>query len=246
MFARVLLSTTAILALVNASNAADLPVAAPPPAAPAFTWAGVYVGGQIGYAWAQDNSAFSNWYAQGTGFGPTAFGDATTTPEGAIGGAHIGNNWQINQWVLGLEGEVDGTNLKKSTQPVYFVQATTSAPIQGAILGRVGYAIDRTLIYATGGGAFSWLKNKYVLYGSEGDFGTTLTGWTAGGGIEYAVNDNWSVRAEYRYTKFGYLSDGPIVYPGAYQSHHWTENQVKIGFSYKFSPKPAPGVVAKY
>ena len=64
----------------------------------------------------------------------------------------------------------------------------------------------------------------------------THAGWTVGGGIEYAVTDNWSVRAEYRYTDFGHLTDiTPFVFGiGSTVTHHETENAVRAGFSYKF------------
>jgi outer membrane immunogenic protein len=75
---------------------------------------------------------------------------------------------------------------------------------------------------------------------------TTRNGWTVGGGIEYAVTDNWSVRAEYRYSNFGFFYDGQVVYLGIFQGHRWTENQVKAGFSYKFVSSAPPAVVAKY
>ena len=139
------------------------PISLPPPVyvppAPIFTWTGIYIGGQIGYAWASGNNNF-------TGFDPF-FGplggtflssSAGGTPSGVIGGANVGYNYQINQWVLGLEGSVDGTSLS-NTAVVAFPDGTsltahTKADIQGSIRGRLGVAWDRALIYATGGVAF--------------------------------------------------------------------------------------------
>ena len=80
-------------------------------------------------------------------------------------------------------------------------------------------------------------------------------GWTAGGDIEYAVTDNWWVRAEYRYSNFGHTTDFPFIGELPFSNsfvflqHHLTENQVQAGFSYRFdwtAPQPAVPVVAKY
>lgn len=243
MFTRLLLASTSTLALVGFAAAADLPVTPPP--VPIFTWTGVYIGGQIGYAWAKDNGNLSNQGPLGGTIVPSAFVSSTSNSQGVLGGAHMGYNWQINQWVLGLEGEVDGTSLRKTVLPVSYVSSTTNLFIQGSILGRLGYAFDRVLVYATGGGTYGAIHNSYNVLGQVGSFPTARSGWTVGGGIAYAVNDNWSVRAEYRFSNFGFFYDTPIVYFIS-QTHHWTENQVKVGFSYKFTPTPPVAVVAKY
>jgi outer membrane immunogenic protein len=75
----------------------------------------------------------------------------------------------------------------------------------------------------------------------------TVTG-TVGGGLDYAVTNNWSIRGEYRYSDFGRFNDFPfsLLASVPLARHHLTENQVQAGFSYKFTPfAPAP-VVAKY
>jgi outer membrane immunogenic protein len=89
------------------------------------------------------------------------------SPQGVIGGAHVGYNLQINQWVLGVEGSVDGTSLSKS---VFLSVAGTPATIttraedQGSIRARAGIAFDRALIYATGGAAFTGIANNYSAF----------------------------------------------------------------------------------
>jgi outer membrane immunogenic protein len=246
MLTRSLLASACTLALVGVAAAADLPVTPPP--VPVFTWTGVYLGGQIGYAWAKDNGNLWNYGPLGGTVVPAAFVSSATSPDGVIGGAHIGYNWQVNQWVLGLEGDVDGTSLRKTILPVSYVSSTTNLFVQGAILGRVGYAFDHLLLYATGGGTYGAIHNTYNVLnslGQVGSFQTARSGWTVGGGLEYAVNNNWSVRAEYRYSNFGFFYDSPIVYFIS-ESHHWTENQVKVGFSYKFTSAPSTAVAAKY
>jgi outer membrane immunogenic protein len=244
MLARILIAPTCALALAGSAAAADLPLGPPPPAAPIFTWGGFYLGGQIGYAWGADNSQLTVLSGPlGGGFLPPAYVSSAVSPAGAIGGVHIGHNWQVNQWVLGLEGEVDGTSLNKGIQPTSYLLSNTRSPVQGNIRGRIGIAFDHILVYATGGGAYAAILNAYNVLGAQGNFRTTRSGWTVGGGVEYAVDNHWSVRAEYRYSDFGYFYDGPAVFPQVFESHHWTENQVKAGFSYKFGAS-APAVIA--
>jgi outer membrane immunogenic protein len=89
-------------------------------------------------------------------------------------------------------------------------------------------------------------------FGGSTSASATRVGWTVGGGLEYAVTNNWSVRAEYRYTDFGHSTIfansfiTPFGASGAFFNRHFTENRVQVGFSYKFDTAvPAP-VVAKY
>lgn len=275
-----LASVSAIAFTGSAALAADLPSRAPPPVyvppAPIFTWTGIYVGGQIGYGWLNGNNNF-------TGFDPvTGFGVATNvggTANGVIGGANVGYNYQINQFVIGLEGTVDGTSISNTAVAnvpllggTFGVTANSSIPIEGSIRGRLGFAWDRALIYATGGVAFGGFNTNFNGFGVGAGgvpiFGSTSVsdtrvGWTVGGGIQYAVTNNWSVRAEYRYTDFGSFNEalfpglggigvtGPAgaIVRGAFLNggdHHIQQNLVQVGFDYKFDLFTPPPVVAKY
>ena len=87
--------------------------------------------------------------------------------------------------------------------------------------------------------------------GTNATFSNTRAGWTAGGGIEYAVTDNWWVRAEYRYSNFGHTADfpfaGALPFADSFVSlrHHLTENQVQAGLSYRFDwTVPGPAVAS--
>jgi outer membrane immunogenic protein len=241
----------------------------PPPPVPVFTWNGLYVGGQFGYAWGRDPVSWSGI----SNDDELAAGTISHTPQGVIGGGHVGYNLQYNQWlVLGIEGSVDGTSLSHTLAvPVNDVfgdtpgtiTARSEADVQGSLRGRIGIAFDRALIYGTGGVAFTGLNTTLVdttgfftgVPGSNATFTNTRAGWTAGGGIEYALTDNWWVRAEYRYSNFGHTTDFPFA--GSlpfgdsfvFLQHHLTENQVQAGFSYRFdwtAPPAAIPLVAKY
>ena len=243
-----LLASAGVLALAGSAFAADLPSRAPPPVylppALIFTWTGVYVGGQIGYGWGTDGGNVSVPFAGGI-----AGGGYGGSPSGVIGGAHAGYNYQIQQWVLGLEGDVNGTSLSDtvvSPGGLAGLSSNTRTDIQGSIRGRLGVAWDRALIYATGGAAFGGFNTSYAYpVGGSSSFSNTRIGWTVGGGIEYAITNNWSVQVEYRYTDFGRFTDMPGGL-GMVDQHHFTQNQVQAGFSYKFDMFNPTPVVAKY
>jgi outer membrane immunogenic protein len=236
MIRRFLLPVAALAAAAPAF-AADL---APPPVAipavPLFTWTGLYLGGQIGYAWGTDTLTVF----------PFGFG-TNFTPNGVVGGAHIGYNLQLNQFVAGLEGDVEGTGISRNFSPggpIY----NTSVPVQGSIRARLGVAFDRALLYATGGAAFAGFDTSVTGFPGFDQNSTTRAGWTIGGGIEYALTNNWSIRAEYRYADFGHFE---VATPNtfgfeSFVNHHETENAVRAGFSYKFDSFGGVPAAARY
>jgi outer membrane immunogenic protein len=247
---KLLLSTVAIAALAGQAFAADLPSRKEAPVyvapAPIFSWTGFYVGADIGGAWGNANL----WV-------PGAFGNSfshNTQNNGVIGGGFVGYNYQVNNFVLGLQGEFDGLSNSKNRytsplgyyQDVYQTQASQNWI--ASIDGRLGYAFDRTLIYAVGGVAWSdqsaSLTNLSTGYGVSRS--NTRTGYDVGGGVEYAFTNNWTGRIEYRYYNFGnsntVWNDG--VLNGAFYRTTLTNNVVRVGLAYKFgAPEP---VVAKY
>ncbi len=248
---QILLASVGAIAFAGSAFAADLPYRGPPPVyappPPIFTWTGFYIGGQVGYAWDRDTTDFF------TADPAAPFFSADTRPNGVIGGAHVGYNLQIAPWLIGLEGTVDGTSLSKTISLAGLPALTVHSreDIQGSIRARIGIAFDRVLIYGTGGAAFTGITDHYRIgfpFFLAEQISKTRAGWTVGGGLEYAVTNNWSIRAEYRYSDFGRFNDFPfgILASVPEARHHLTENQVQAGISYKFeSLVPAP-VVAKY
>ncbi|MDE2362779.1 MAG: porin family protein [Hyphomicrobiales bacterium] len=215
----------ALLAGVSstAALAADLPSrkvapAAPAYAAPMFTWSGLYVGLQAGYAWDKVS----------VGATSTVFGflpAASVNNGGFVGGAHIGYNLQTGPAVFGVEGDVEGTTVRNSA-------------LRASVRGRLGFAVDRVLFYGTGGLALA-TSNYNTYYWNNGS--NTRLGWTAGAGVEYAFAPNWSARLEYRYSDFGRTNANGWLAPSVRR----TENAVRLGVSYHFGGPAAP-VVAKY
>lgn len=232
-----LLGATAI-GIVSAS-AADLPVKAPPPPiVPMYNWTGCYVGGQVGYGWGTDSDSET---VTATGV-PSPFSPATdANPNGAKLGGYVGCNWQVpaSAFVLGVEGDGEWAGLKDST-----VFTGTGVPAdsyeasirwEASLRGRVGYAFDRALLYATGGVAFANVNEHDAVGGGPStDNASTRTGWTLGLGLDYAFTPNWIGRVEYRYADFGTFSYQPVVFPAFTENHKITENVIRFGLAYKF------------
>jgi outer membrane immunogenic protein len=260
---KVLLSTVTLVALAGSAFAADLPsrrappVYAPPPI-PVFSWTGFYIGAQGGYEWGRQQSfAFS-----GITGAPTTPGVGVST-SGGIGGAHVGYNFSTQSLpvfgglfggalgtggVIGIEGDVDGTTNHRIFQ-VGGIGLDSREQIEGSVRGRLGVAVDRALFYATGGVAFSNLQTGYtnvtIAAAPQNVFNTTHVGWTVGGGVEYAVTNNWSARVEYRYSDLGSRVDPVSVAGATLFRERLSENRVQGGFSYKFD-SVVPPVVARY
>lgn len=234
MIRKVLICSAAMAAISTAALSADLPSSrapvAPPPI-PVFSWTGVYLGGQVGYAFGNDTLTNA------------AGATVSASPKGVIGGAHAGYNYQFpgNGLVLGLEGDINGSGYKGTGNLAGVNLYTTKIPVEGSIRGRAGFAVDRALFYATGGAAFGSIKDSFVTGDTSS---TTRVGYTVGGGIQYAITNDWSVRAEYRYTNYGTFTETlPIAATSVL--HKDTENKVLAGFSYMFPTILAP-VVARY
>ena len=267
MYKKLFLASAGALALTGSAALAAEPLPPPPP--PPFTWTGPYLGLQIGGAWGP--GAFDL-----IGINPANrrffFFTASNTPSGVLGGAHIGYQYQFNQIVVGVEGSVDGTSLRANSQffaPGFIrndiLNAHATLDVEGSVRAKLGLAWDRALLYGTGGVAFGGFSSNLFVNGITAPvalvgnrfFSNDRVGWTAGGGVQYAVTDNWWVFAEYRYSSFGgfnnplfnFFAPGGAALATAFVDnsvHRIRENQVQAGFSYRFNLlPPPPPVVAK-
>jgi outer membrane immunogenic protein len=246
-----LLASVAATALTAGSAfAADLPkrTSAPTFTAPAplaMSWSGFYVGVQAGGAW--DNVSQTSFAAPALAGAGTGIADISGS--GILAGGHAGYNMQFGQVVVGLEGDVEFSNLRGST--VYAAGTRRYAETnRESIRARLGYAADKALFYVTGGVAFTNgnLRNTNAL--TANSYSVSRTGWTLGAGIEYAIDKNWSARAEYRYSDFGrqsisaFNANDPFV--GTSLKSHITDSAVRLGVSYRFGGPAGGAVVAKY
>ncbi len=220
------------VACVCSVQAADLPMRpAPAPVAPVayappvYNWSGFYIGGHIGGGF--ENSSWTD---------PFTGSNDTFNNSGFLGGAQVGVNTQFNWLVLGLEGDFSWTSAIKGTGTVSVGDSITTSPQwTSTVTGRIGAAFDRLLVYGKGGVAFAEDKSTFTpVGGATATDTTTRVGWTAGAGLEYALTDNWSVRAEYDYLGFGskQLSFATPVTTNA----DLNVQEVKAGFDYKFGP----------
>lgn len=198
---------------VGPALAADLPRAQQPivkaPAvvpAPVFSWTGFYIGGNVGYGWGSGNDA-----ADLLGI----------KPQGWFGGGQVGYNYQFgNNIVAGLEADFQGGDISDGVAGV-----DSKLDWFGTVRGRLGYAFGRVLPYVTGG--FAYGNNSIDNLGWSQS--KTLTGWTAGAGIEYALTDHWTAKTEYLYTDLG-----SSFYDNLGASSGVTAQTAKIGINYKF------------
>jgi len=209
--------------------AADFPVKARAPMqAEIYNWTGIYVGGHAGYS-------------RGT---LTSNSDSTIdhAPDGIVGGVHIGANWQWNWIVLGIETDLALSNIdgEDSTTAVGFnADVDSRMKYLGTVRGRLGVAIDRTLIYATGGYAYSEIDARVrVSVGGipivSGSDQISLQGWTIGAGIEQAVTNNLIVRLEYLYVDFGTTTSVVNLGFPFQDQFQWQSHIARAALSWKF------------
>ncbi|MEP9354737.1 outer membrane protein [Xanthobacter sp. KR7-65] len=173
---------------------------------PVFSWTGFYIGGNAGYGW---------------GTGEDALGVAGIDPKGAFGGGQLGFNYQFgNNIVAGLEADIQGGDLSAGAPGL-----SASLGTLGTVRGRLGYAVGPVLPYVTGGFAYGNMSVD-TLGASQSK---TLTGWTAGAGLEYALTEHWTAKTEYLYTDLG-----SKFYDTLGASAGTTSQTARIGINYKF------------
>jgi outer membrane immunogenic protein len=190
---------------------------APPPRAPAtyvpvivpgFSWTGIYVGINGGYNFGSVNPPFP--------------GAAGVNANGFLIGGTLGGNYQFGSFVVGIEGDGDYNSDNQNG-----FKSTWLATVRG----RAGFAYDRVLFYGTGGAAFANGQLAAVAATPTAAAfpggSATITGWTAGGGIEWAFTPNWTAKVEYLYADFPTPSIGG-------NSFKFTDNIVRAGINFKF------------
>jgi outer membrane immunogenic protein len=215
----VAVACVASIVVSSAASAADLPRKALPYSSPVYgpVWSGFYAGVNAGYGWATYDTALG-----------------TDKMKGFVGGGQLGYNWQISSFVLGVEGDLQYSAQKRTETAVVGGITFTGeekVPWFGTARGRVGYAFDSILIYATGGAAWSNLKASISALGATISTDTTKMGWTAGGGVEWMFMPRWSVKAEYLYIDSGSTD---LTIAGVTASGKLKDQIARIGVNYHF------------
>ena len=200
---------------------------APVPAAVVYNWTGFYIGGNIGYSWgrSRDTSTLTN------GAGTVLFTSIDRSSlNGVVGGVQIGYNWQMQNWVWGLEADIQGTGERGSRAftcptgvctPPFGVIAVFPGPAVpvavdqklewfGTVRGRAGVLVSpQVLLYATGGLAYGEVKTSETI-GLAALTGFSnkdvKVGYTVGAGIEGMIAANWTAKLEYLYVDLGRVS----------------------------------------
>lgn len=214
------------------ASAADLKGASllpPAPELPSFyDWSGIYLGVQGGYSWGRDRLRTAS--ALAPGFATALSFDS----ESGFGGAQAGFNYQSGAIVFGVEADVEALDASRG-----WIGANGSGRIardwQGSVRARLGYAMDRILVYGTGGAAFTEFDYRFVGTGGLTDVSTqSRTGWNVGAGVNYAF-DRVVVGTEYRYTDFGRMNRaGGIAFPGQVTEQETRAHSLRASVAYKF------------
>ena len=212
--------------------AADLdPLPPPPPPvvelrAATYDWSGAYAGGWVGIA-CIDGTLTDNTNVAPL---PQFFNNAGC---GYKGGVTFGYNHQMDNIVFGAEADWGMSSAivrNREAGGMYDFSLNSIATVRG----RVGYAIDDTLLFLTAGGAWARGNLNSVAGGPAVNLQQDHFGWTVGGGIEQALTDSVRIKLDYLYTQ---LSDGKYSSPCAACNVdvHWGgEHEVRVGVNYAF------------
>jgi len=226
-----------VVAGTAAASAADLPVRTytkAPAIVQVYNWTGFYIGINAGIGGNKTDYGFD--------LGGTQLANASLTSFGGFGGGQIGYNWQFGgNWVLGLEADIQASNIKSELNATIGpLSLTTGTEIKyfGTVRGRLGYAFDRVLVYGTGGYAYGSEDTKLNVAPNLLTFSRSadLSGWVAGGGVEYAVSNALSLKTEYLYMEFdrNNVFSAPINRVQFDINNKVTAHTMKIGLNYAF------------
>lgn len=202
----------------------------------AYDWSGAYIGAQVGYgwsgsdAWLRLNSANLHYFP--------------LEPKGALGGLYAGYNHQfVNKAVLGAEIDIAASDINADATLLYDLAgvvvpnnvATAKLKWSGALRGRVGYAFDRILPYATAGivfGRYEVIPDYAYTPPLPGE--KTHVGWTIGAGVEYALTEKLTTRIDYRYSDFGSMTYATPGFPNNDTRVDLKTQDIRLGIAYKF------------
>jgi outer membrane immunogenic protein len=240
---KIILATVLAAVGSTAALAADLGARAPYAKAPAMVavsnWSGFYIGADAGYAF---NGSSSGVLTNGVGAGGLPY---NAPLKGGFGGGFVGYNYQMQQFVIGVEADWQAASLRGTSAPAF---ATTFGVLfgpfiekskvtdYGSLRGRLGVAFDHLFVFGTAG----WAWGSYsTAYSSNAVLLTTndhraMDGWSAGAGLEYAFTNNILGRIEYRHTDLGTASFMNTTLNVGELGNHVKLDDVRLGLAYKF------------
>jgi outer membrane immunogenic protein len=187
-----------VIACGTKASAADLAQPYTAVAAPAFSWSGIYLGVHGGYGWSSP---------QGLAL------------SGDLAGGELGVNYQVGNFVIGLEGDGDWADISHA-----ITSGTVTDDALASLRGRFGYAFNNVLIYGTAGGGWGHESFSGAVSSSAWQ-----TGWSAGGGVEWAFFPKWTARLEYLHYGLGNAANIGVPNSGSFDV-----DIVRAGISYLF------------
>jgi outer membrane immunogenic protein len=229
---RAIAGLSVLWAVALPAAAADLVKAprapSPPPAvAPVFSWTGFYVGMNLGY---------------GSTFGtasralPLGVADPGAELAGPLFGGQLGYNWQTGNYVLGVEADLQAANIRHDwsvTDGINTADGTDKISWLATVRGRLGYAIDTWLFFATAGWASATFETMGATAAGPSSWTAERNGWTVGAGVEVAFAENWSGKLEYLYVDTATFNGNDVLgsLPASLQLH---EHIMRLGVNYRF------------
>jgi outer membrane immunogenic protein len=258
-----LLTTVAPLAIALGGFAlggpalgADLYTKAPyvkAPVATPYSWTGWYIGANAGYGVGQGQAAYA-YNIPGLGAGTEPFNGM---PAGGFAGGQLGYNYQINNIVLGIETDMQGSGISDTRTCMLLCAGGNAAMIDeklkwfGTTRARLGWASGPVLTYVTGGAAYGETETGLTTTVAGGGASsvvnsTTKTGWTWGTGVEAALGGNWTAKAEYLYINLGSgaAANGPPGLAGFANFNTRQQEQLfSGGINYHFGPDQSAALV---
>lgn len=212
---KLLLGAVGAIAMVGSASAADMAVPyskAPGPAmvATAYNWSGFYIGGEVGGDWS--NVAYLHTNTTGT------IDPITHHPSSWAGGGQLGFQYQWNNVVAGIEGNFIATDLKATALAPISVDRSNSVRIDslGTIVGKLGFAFDRWMVYGKGGWAIADTYFRRFITSTDTTTASSRSwdnGWTVGAGVDYALMENLILGFEYDFARINVANRNQTLAP---------------------------------
>jgi outer membrane immunogenic protein len=240
MKSRFVVAAISSLALASPAFAADISPAykAPQLVGPAWSWTGLYIGANAGGGIAR-NATTQTVLENPPLLVPLE--SFTGTPAGFVGGGQLGYNYQFApNWLVGLEGDLQGSTEKDSTCTfVCELRNTQRLDWIATVRGRIGYTNGDWMYYVTGGGAWAGVRQDFALVTPIASLSASTSqtngGWTVGGGMETHLGGNWTGKAEYLYMDLGHVSN-QLTVPGVETMTTTSDlhnHVIRLGLNYK-------------
>jgi outer membrane immunogenic protein len=250
---RVFRISAAAVMMADAARAADLPIernvyVETPAAIGMMNWTGIYVGANLGFSRAKGSI---DLFDSSIGIADVSLSQRLS---GAIGGVQIGGNWQTGNAVFGFEADIQGSGQSVSDSATFVVVTTNPDGSLAAtsmtashsdkitsfvtLRGRLGIATGRWLPYVTGGAAYGTWRSDFTVTGiGTANLSNNWYGGVIGGGLEAAVIDNWTIKAEFLYLESQMITSTPFpaTAPNLHVNTRIHDNIFRVGVNYLFA-----------